>query len=151
MSNPFFQIQDGMADMIRKIPIIKNAIGESGAIPVHVWRGSDLTNELEAGLKQIGFGLIVKLDTLTQIDRDTWNLNLVIEMQLNNHFNQQEYGKGVSGWSVAWDVANVLHRFNPSGGTSPFYNIAVIPQPSEKRFVERHQIVAQIQLKTPRD
>lgn len=140
-----------VADMIRKLPVVSTAIGDSGAIPVHVWRGSNLTNDLEATLKKVGFGITVKLGSLRQLDRDTWDLNMIIEMSINDHFNHSDYGRGVSGWSVAWDVANRLHRYRPTGGTSDFYNISVNPQPSETPFIERHDVLAQLQLKTPRD
>lgn len=149
MSNPFYQIQDIVADQIRKLPIVKTAIGESGAIPVHVWRGSNLANEIEAGLKKIGFGIVVRLGNLNQIDRDTWGLSMLIGMQINDQFNHSSWGRGVDSWSVAWDIANILHRHRPSGSTGPFVAINIRQIESDKSFIERFEIGAQIQIKTP--
>ena len=42
--------------------MVANSIDESGAIPIQLWRGSNLTNELEAGLKKVGFGIMVVIN-----------------------------------------------------------------------------------------
>jgi len=91
--NVIHGIQQLIYDRIVKIPIIASSIGESGKIPVHLWRGSNITNELEAGLKRVGFGIIVRPGSFTQIDRDTWLANMRVEIQLNDQFNHSDWGK----------------------------------------------------------
>lgn len=146
--NIFHQIQQSVYDRISKIPMVANSIDESGAIPIQLWRGSNLTNELEAGLKKVGFGIIIKTGSVIQIDRDTWQLSILIELQLNDQFNQGPWGKGVSGLDVAWEIANDLHCLVVDGSTSNFYNMAINSETSEQRFVERFTVTGSIQIKT---
>jgi len=147
--NVIHGIQQLIYDRIVKIPIIASSIGESGKIPVHLWRGSNITNELEAGLKRVGFGVIVRPGSFTQIDRDTWLANMRVEIQLNDQFNHSDWGKNTGGWDVAWKIAEEIHNYRPEGSTSVFYNLAINSEPSEQRFIEKLVVTANIQIKTP--
>ncbi len=147
--NIFHQIQQSVFDRISKIPMIANSIDESGAIPIQLWRGSNLTNELEAGLKKVGFGIIIKTGSVTQTGRDTWQMGILIELQLNDQFNAGPWGKGVSGLDVAWEIANTLHRLVVDGSTSNFYNMTINSEASEQRFIERFTVTGTVQIKTP--
>jgi hypothetical protein len=63
-------------------------------------------------------------------------------------FNQDPWGKGVSGLDVAWEIANDLHRLVVCGSTSNFYNMTINSETSEQRFVERFTVTGSIQIKT---
>lgn len=147
--NVIHGIQQLLHDRIVKIPIIANSVDQSGAIPVHLWRGSNITNELEAGLKKIGFGIVIRPGSFTQIDRNAWLANMRIELQLNDQFTNSDWGKNVGGWDVAWKIAEEIHNYSPEGSTSCFYNISITSESPPQRFIEQLTVTASIQIKTP--
>ncbi len=142
-------IQQLVYSRITNIPIIANAVDQSGKIPVHLWRGSNITNELEAGLKQVGFGIIVRPGSFSQIDRNTWLASMRIEIQLNDQFTYSEWGKNVGGWDVAWKIAEELHKHQPESSTGVFYNLTINSEAAPQRFIEQLTVTADIQIKTP--
>lgn len=143
--NPLHVIQQELVEEIQKIPVIKNAIGDAGAIPVHMWRGSNLTNELEAALKRIGFGIVVKATGFSQLRLDHWQGNILIEMQANDQFNHGGWGKDVSAMDVAWEISRTMAKWRQSGSTTPFTNVAALVQESQQKHIEKIFITARVE------
>lgn len=143
--NPLFVIQQELVEEIQKIPVIKNAIGDAGAIPVHLWRGSNLTNELEAALKQVGFGIVVKAKGFNQIRLDHWAGSIQVGMQINDHFTHGGWGKDVSGMDVAWEIARFMEKWRQSGSTTPFTNVSAQVQESQQKHIENILITARVE------
>jgi hypothetical protein len=145
MSSPLNLIQDCLVDEINKIPIIKKQIGDSGAIPVHKWRGSNLANELEAGIKNIGFGIIVRIRSLTQKALEHWIGTIEVYLQINDMHTHGGWGRGVSGMDVAWEIALAMESYRPAESTAAFQRINVISQPTEKTHLEKILITAAVE------
>jgi len=149
--NPLHTLQDDLVDEINKIPIIKKSIGDSDAIPVHKWRGSNLSNALEAEIKKIGFGIIVKFIGFNQSALHHWKGQIQIELNVNDMFTHGGWGKGVEAMTVAWMIARTMELYQHSGSTSLCTNIQAREEETQNQHLEKIIITAQVEWTMPQN